>query len=307
MDHIVLDMEWNQALTRKAMVTEPVLLVGEIIQIGAVRLDEDFQVCDRFQMRVAPRYYTVMQDMVSRLTGITTADLAQGSPFPQAVTRFRIWCGRDFDFLIWGREDIDILRSNLALHGLADAWLPPAYNLQPIYNEQVGRTEGPVALAKALRRLDLPALTAHDALNDALATAAVASCLDMAGGLAEYDELEERLRARRAVRDSLNQVCYARPREIFRDPQIMQFFCPICGGKAVCRRAYRHHHNVYIGLAQCQNGSRFFVRFHIKRAAQGCYVVKRHIDELTDARLRQVEEAAGRRRQTRNRKKYRRR
>lgn len=39
MEHIVLDMEWNQPFSLKKTVKNPVMLYGEIIQTGAVRLD----------------------------------------------------------------------------------------------------------------------------------------------------------------------------------------------------------------------------------------------------------------------------
>ena len=38
MEYIVLDMEWNQALTFSEMVKDPVFLTGEIIQIGAIKV-----------------------------------------------------------------------------------------------------------------------------------------------------------------------------------------------------------------------------------------------------------------------------
>ncbi len=41
MEHIVLDMEWNQPFSLKKTVKNPVMLYGEIIQTGAVRLDGD--------------------------------------------------------------------------------------------------------------------------------------------------------------------------------------------------------------------------------------------------------------------------
>lgn len=38
MEYIVLDMEWNQALTFSEMVKDPVFLTGEIFQIGAIKV-----------------------------------------------------------------------------------------------------------------------------------------------------------------------------------------------------------------------------------------------------------------------------
>ena len=40
MNYIVLDMEWNQANSYAEMVKDPIMLTGEIVQIGAVKLDE---------------------------------------------------------------------------------------------------------------------------------------------------------------------------------------------------------------------------------------------------------------------------
>lgn len=40
-EYIVMDMEWNQALTFSEMVKDPVFLAGEIIQIGAINDDPE--------------------------------------------------------------------------------------------------------------------------------------------------------------------------------------------------------------------------------------------------------------------------
>lgn len=41
-----MDMEWNQALTFSEMVKDPVFLTGEIIQIGAIKLNQTLEVVD---------------------------------------------------------------------------------------------------------------------------------------------------------------------------------------------------------------------------------------------------------------------
>ena len=69
MYYIILDMEWNQALDRAHTVEKPVLLRGEIIQIGAVKCDEDFNLVDRLKINVAPKYYKKMNRHVEKITG----------------------------------------------------------------------------------------------------------------------------------------------------------------------------------------------------------------------------------------------
>ena len=78
MNYIILDMEWNQAMDRAHTVQEPVLLRGEIIQIGAVKCDENFNLVDKLKINVAPKYYRKMNRHVEKITGITSAMLAKG-------------------------------------------------------------------------------------------------------------------------------------------------------------------------------------------------------------------------------------
>ena len=54
MNYVVLDMEWNQAITYADMIKNPVFLTGEIIQIGAVMLNDEFQAVSSFNGRVIP-------------------------------------------------------------------------------------------------------------------------------------------------------------------------------------------------------------------------------------------------------------
>ena len=58
MNYVVLDMEWNQAISYSDMIKEPVFLTGEIIQIGAIMLNDEFKAVSSFNSRVIPQYYT---------------------------------------------------------------------------------------------------------------------------------------------------------------------------------------------------------------------------------------------------------
>ena len=51
---IVLDLEWNQPFSTRSMVTTPVRLPGEIIQIGAVKLNEQLEIVDTGRKAVRP-------------------------------------------------------------------------------------------------------------------------------------------------------------------------------------------------------------------------------------------------------------
>ena len=53
---IVLDLEWNQPFSMRSMITTPVRLHGEIIQIGAVKLNEQLEIVDTFKVMVKPKH-----------------------------------------------------------------------------------------------------------------------------------------------------------------------------------------------------------------------------------------------------------
>ena len=102
MHYIIFDLEWNQPQVQTELVTEPVCLTGEIIEIGAVKLDESFAPVDELRLYIAPQYYTKLHRRVASLTGIHDRELqARGVPFPEAFAAFRQWCGEDAAYMTW--------------------------------------------------------------------------------------------------------------------------------------------------------------------------------------------------------------
>ena len=75
MEYVILDLEWNQPVSRSRMVKSPIRLSGEIIQMGAVKVNEKLEILDTFDVDIKPVYYKKMNKMVSDLTGIKTDDL----------------------------------------------------------------------------------------------------------------------------------------------------------------------------------------------------------------------------------------
>ena len=62
-------------LTRKKQVRDPFFLRGEIIQIGAVKLDAQLEVCDSFEAMIRPEFYPYINRKVQKLTLITQSDV----------------------------------------------------------------------------------------------------------------------------------------------------------------------------------------------------------------------------------------
>ena len=133
MNYIVLDLEWNQPISKDSPSYQKFgnYLTSEIIQFGAVKLDSSKKIVDSFRSVVAPKCYRKLQHHVKRLTSLTQRDIDCGLPFPVIVNRFRKWCGPEgsYAFLTWGYDDIPALETNLSFYQMDISWLNPWYNL----------------------------------------------------------------------------------------------------------------------------------------------------------------------------------
>lgn len=292
MNYIVLDLEWNQRLKGQKKITEPVRLRGEIIQIGAVRLDESYSVTDTFRIMISPVYYREMHQMVSEITNITTKDLERGLPFPEALERFREWCGEEFAFLVWGIDDLDMLCDNMQLHGMDTSCMPVTYNLQLAFDNQVSKEHRQISLARAMEMLDEPALRFHDALNDALNTAHICSHLDMEKGL-EGCEITRRVKkpkSRKRPKEKkidLSQkpeTVYPSRRAALKDRQVTQFFCTELGEAVTCTGFVNQGSKKIIAVGRGESGREMLVKFSFTEWGEGEFSVSRSVSEMTEER-----------------------
>lgn len=229
MNYIILDMEWNQALSNAQMVRSPVMLYGEIIQIGAIKVNDKFEYLDKIKINVRPKYYTKMNPHVEKITGINGEQLKTGEMFPTAFKRFSEWCGTEFRFITWGFDDLGILADNLALYGLDTSFGADYINLQVIYNRQMKSEHLQSALSTAAESLGIPLdVQVHDAFNDAFLTYEVCKKLDMTLGIAEYAQYAAIIPAP-VYKDAVDGV--TDPKKMLDEPRVTAIDCPKCGAE----------------------------------------------------------------------------
>lgn len=68
--HIIIDFEMNPVEGKRE--DAQLLTKNEIIQIGAVKLDEKYHVVDRFNAFVCPQLNSRVTRHITKITGITT-------------------------------------------------------------------------------------------------------------------------------------------------------------------------------------------------------------------------------------------
>jgi len=191
MHYIVIDLEWNQTYHEKAVATQKELSIrlrGEVIQIGAVKLDESLSLVGSYRITVKPRFYKKIHRHVMRLTGIDQAQLDHGVPLAEAMESFHRFCGDDAVFLTWGPDDMPMLFDNLRANKLSYTFLDKYYDMQPMFNRETDGEKRQRSLEYAMEHFGIEMnLPAHDALNDALFTARVAQRLNIAEGIRVAD------------------------------------------------------------------------------------------------------------------------
>ena len=284
MSYVVVDLEWNQAMSSKSSVFNrlPIHLRGEIIQIGAVRLNDDMTPGEEFQIDVKPVYFKRMHYKVKKLTGFDKERLSHGVPFPEALARFREWCGDGVTFLTWGYDDQGILEQNIIIHDLAWDWIDGWVNLQLIYNLQTDGDKNQKSLGTAMEHFGIEQTrVAHDALGDAYNTALVCSKLDMVSGLAQYAEAPEILARRTPRAHKANDVAepiahasfagYASKGDAFADKQLSEPHCPVCGGSLTFSQWVNQGDHRYMNLAECAADGKLLLRIRFKHQPDGSY------------------------------------
>ena len=320
MNYIILDMEWNQPWpgspsSKKVL---PVQIRGEIIQIGAVRVTEDQQVADEFQVMIKPKYYRRLNRRVSKLTGIKESRLKEeGIPFPDAMEQFQQWCGNDVIFLTWGFDDITILRENLRLFGLTEDWTDRWFNAQMIFNAQTDGSNAQKALKTAMEIFDIEATRpAHDALGDAYHTALICARLDLKRGTQEYaDALKSH---ENGFHGAELPGCISR--KVFHDYADKHAAlsamtgeenkCPTCGRQMLGSRWFAQPGHRYMDLATCPDHGKFLIRVRLSDQPDGTVRVSRLTYEATseaaEAYARRAEKADPEERKTSSRRRRRR-
>ena len=275
MNYIIFDLEWNQPTEEATTIREPFYLPGEIIEIGAAKLDEHFHVIDTLRVYSKPQYYKKMHKRIASLTGIHDKLLEeQGLPFPEAYRKFIDWCGDEYAFMTWSMSDLPTLIDNMALHGIDISGLPDWYDLQRIFGREIMRGTVKYSLEYAMEVLGESGDAAHDAMNDSVNTAKICDHLDLEEYLDEY--------ASRVFAELPNDRSFDSQQTVLQDPELLRFSCPWCGKAVACEGWIHDWKQNYVSYGQDEDGDEFYVTLSVSRLCDGTFRAKRIFQEMSD-------------------------
>ena len=107
MNYIILDLEWDGAFYPKIG-----RFINQILQIGAVKLNSDFEIIDTFDKTIKSSFSKRVSRRFAELTGITKADMLNGISLDEAFIDYNDWVGTDAVTMTWSNSDIYTLIEN---------------------------------------------------------------------------------------------------------------------------------------------------------------------------------------------------
>ena len=179
MDYIIFDLEWNQSPAGKKYSNSR--LPFEIIEIGAVKLNEKRELTDSFQKLICPQVYKWIHSSIHEVIHVDYKDLKDGDPFDKAVREFLEWCGKDYCFFTWGNQDLMELQRNMKYYDILELLPGPVtyYDVQKLYGIRYEDRRTRRALEYAIDQLSIEKKYGfHRALADAFYTAEVLKTIE---------------------------------------------------------------------------------------------------------------------------------
>ncbi|MCR5103481.1 MAG: exonuclease domain-containing protein [Eubacterium sp.] len=292
MNYIVFDLEWNQSPNGQA--GEHPRMPFEIIEIGAVRLNEEYQITGEFNKLIKPKLYTKLHRYIRDILNYDETTLkTEGVPFKEACTEFLEWCGEDsngsYTFCSWGPSDLNILQNNMDFYKMQRMAFPLRfYDIQQIYAEKYTKDNTVCKLEKAIDHLELPHdRPFHAAINDAYYTARIMQDGKL-GDISEkyvYDVYRHPKKRTDNIHDFHDGILdeifgeYPSKKEALMDRNITDIRCVQCGRKTTkLINPFQINNSTELGVGKCIRHGRMMSTIKMRSASdssENVFVVKK--------------------------------
>lgn len=285
MTYIVFDLEWNQA-AKKGL--ENPDLSFEIIEIGAVKMNEQGQIFDEFSCLIRPVIYPELYSRIREVVRIPRQELERGIDFVTAYEQFITWCGEEYIFCTWGTMDLTELQHNIEFYNLPNPFPKPLYyyDVQKLYSLYYEDGKSRRALDHTIRELGYRTSEPyHRAMSDAFYTAMVLATIDMEkmGQFVSVDYFHEPQTKEDEVYLVFDEYSKFVSREFesketaMQDAQVASMVCFRCGNNV--KRVlpwFSDNGRFYLGLAACPKHGYLKGKIRVKKAhdGEGIFMVK---------------------------------
>ncbi len=279
MHYVILDMEWDSAYHKLQK-----RFVNQILQIGAVKLDEKFNIVDIFDVTIKSSISKRVSGRFTELTGITKEMMLEGISLNDAVTQYNEWLGDDTVTITWSNSDLYTIAENEKYLLSNQKFKIDKYvDLQKFIQGELRllghEIKSQISLSHAAEFLGITTdgYDLHTAKDDSLLCAALLK--------KHYNEPAfEQLIKDTSDPDFYKQL-YFKPYYLSKindksiDKKTLEFYCDKCKNKMKRLTKWRHHNNWFNANFICEEcGKKFVCRVSYKKTFDNL-IVKRRILE----------------------------
>lgn len=252
---VIMDLEWNNSfnkLTQKFM--------NEIIEIGAVKLDDKLNEVGTFSELIRPVISKKLRSRIKNLTNISNEEVRTGRPFAEVIKEFEEWVGDDAVVMSWGDTDLRTLLTNFKWFlkknsvTFIDKYADLQKYCQCFINMENVQQAGLSYAAQCLE-IDPEKYPHHRALDDSILSA---ECFKKVYNEEKFSEF-----IRICDKDFYGRLLFhpyviKNKNDPLIDKNQFNCFCEICGGKVETVKKWKFMNQSFRGIFYCANCDREF-------------------------------------------------
>lgn len=289
MYYIIFDFEWNNAYnykTRKGM--------NEIIEIGAVKLDEKLNIIDTFKQLIKPSVSKKLTGRFKDLTHITIEEIKQkGADFDTAFKDFARWSQKEESvFMSWSDSDLYVLVDNFKrFRGTTRIDFIKYYaDVQKYCMSYLPKEEriNQISLIGFAQRFDIDVNVdgLHRALEDCYLTC---RCFEK---VYEPDSFKKFIRE--CGDDYFDRLIYkpyflTTPSGSGFNIKNEEFSCPVCNGEISANPNYEFANNTFRNFGICNNCSRKYWLYLRAKKMYDSVAVSKRIVPMNKKKARKID------------------
>ena len=264
MSYVILDLEWNAAFHKKEQ-----RYINEIIEFGAVKVDDALNITDTFSTLVKPKIGKRLVSKVKELTKLSIDELKDGVTFAQAVESFTEFASNSV-IMTWGTSDVHALIENFhCFFGNRHITFLHKYcDIQEYCEKSMGLYDKSAQMGLSVCAEKLGVEFCEDDQHRAVADAVLS--LKCIKELIDRNPLEPYIQDADCERFYDKMTFKTHYISDLNDPEIdktqLRFYCESCGRRAARVTKWKRRNRSFSADFQCRGcGNRFGARVSFKK------------------------------------------
>lgn len=277
MNYILLDLEWNSAYSTRCS-----KFINEIVQIGAVKLDESLRFVDDITIMVHSQLTKRLSSRFKQLTHISNDEMLAGVYLSEAIEIYNDWAGTDTLTLTWSTSDLYAIAENCRCFADGKRFLMERYvDLQGFVQDHLHRNgheftnQLSLKTAAEMLSLETDGLELHTARDDSMLSAELfKTTFDKDRLMAVSKDASKPDFYKRLLFKPYN-ITSINDSEV--DKETLRFKCDKCGTYSKRKTKWKYKNHWFSATFKCRKCGNCFVGRLAFKKHYDCVVTKRII------------------------------